>query len=87
MRFLENGAIALRPNEVEGFIKAGWEDDEPETKICGACGETYRDCNCPDPCAVCEKSWDCCECDDGPSTITQRLMMSIDEAEYRMDDR
>jgi hypothetical protein len=68
---------------------ASWEPDEPEVKVCGECGETYRDCNCPDPCAVCEKAWDCCECDDGPSTITQRIhsAMSIDEAEYRMDDR
>jgi hypothetical protein len=68
---------------------ASWEEDEKVVATCGECGEAYRDCACPDPCAVCEKAWDCCECDDGPSTIAQRIYrrMDADEAEYKMVDR
>ena len=54
------------------FLRS-WEPDEPYIIVCQDCREPYRDCLCPDTCAVCEKGWDCCECDDGPSTITKRI--------------
>jgi hypothetical protein len=86
MRLLENGAIALLPSEVDGFVRS-WEADEDAVELCENCGDVEGTCDC--------ELYTCDNC-DGPNAEIEHADGFIcqgcfegfaDAAEYIMEDR